>query len=115
MIRLNRTTVLWTFFIISSIIATFFSVRYFSYAFPLVNVHISMSRSSALDTATTLAKQYNLGPSSYKQAALFATDHNVQTYVELNAGGAQAYNSMVTGTLYSPYTWQVRHVKSLET
>ncbi len=115
MIKLNRTTVLWTLFIASSILATFFSIRYFSQAFPLVNVHISMSRSSALNTAAALAKQYNLGPSSYKQAALFSTDRDVQTYVELNAGGAEAYSSMVTGTLYSPYTWQVRHFKPLET
>lgn len=115
MIKLNRSTILWTLFIIASIGATLFSFRYFSRAFPLVNVDISMSRKQALDSASALSKQYALGPSTYKQAALFYTDHDVQTYVELNAGGAAAYNMMVTGTLYSPYTWQVRHVQPLET
>jgi membrane protease YdiL (CAAX protease family) len=74
-----------------------------------------MSRSNALEQAAALARQHNLGPATYQQAALFATDHDVQTYVELHAGGAKAYSAMVKGTLYSPYTWQVRHVKPLET
>lgn len=108
-------TIFWSLFFLSSIAAALFSFHYFSRAFPIVNLDIRMSRSSALQQAAILAQQFNLGPSEYRQAAMFATDSTVQTYVELGAGGADAYNMMVTGSLYSPYTWQVRHVKPFET
>jgi hypothetical protein len=106
---------IWSIFVLTSIGATFFSIHYFSHAFPIVNLDIRMSRAQALASSTVLAKQHNLGPSTYKQAALFSTDSTVQTYVELEAGGAKAYNEMVTGSLYTPYTWQVRHFQPGET
>jgi hypothetical protein len=115
MVIFTRKTVLWSIFVLASIGATFFSIHYFSRAFPIVNLDIRMSRAQALESSATLAKQHNLGPSTFKQAALFSTDSTVQTYVELEAGGAKAYNEMVTGHLYAPYTWQVRHFQPGET
>ena len=115
MVTFTRKAIFWSIFAIVSVGATFFSFHYFSHTFPIVNLNIRMSRSKALADAAALAQQYKLGPTEYRQSALFDTDSTVQTYVELEAGGADAFNGMVTGTLYSPYTWQVRHVKPFET
>ena len=115
MTHFTHKTVFWSLFALTSIGAIFFSAHYFSRAFPIVNLDIRMSRTQALEHAATLTKHLNIGPSIYKQTALFSTDSTVQTYVELEAGGAAAYNLMVTGNLYSPYTWQVRHFTPGET
>lgn len=115
MATIRRKTIIWSLFILASVGATFFSFRYFSRAFPIVNLDIRMSRTQALEHATELANQLNVGPSEYRQSALFASDSTVQTYVELEAGGAQAFNALVTGALYSPYTWQVRHFQPGQT
>lgn len=115
MVAITRKPIFWILFVALSVIAAVFSLRYFSRTFPIVNLNIRMSRTQASAQAAQLAKKYALGPSDYRQALLFNTDHNVQTYVELEAGGADAYNLMVTGTLYSPYTWQVRQFKEYET
>ncbi len=73
-----------------------------------------MDRSGAFNSSRILAEENNWGPDGYKQAASFGVDSTVQTYVELEAGGAEAFSEMIEGNLYSPYTWQVRHFREKE-
>ena len=67
MITFTRKTIFWGLFVITSIGATLFSLRYFSRAFPIVNLDIRMSRQKLLEDAASIAKQYNLGPTEYRQ------------------------------------------------
>lgn len=92
-----------------------FSLRYFPRAFPIVNLKITMDRNQALKEASSIAKNQHLGPLDCRQTASFEGDDLVKNFVELQGGGAAAFNAMVTGTLFSPYTWQVRHFKEFET
>ncbi len=70
-----------------------------------------MNRAQALAKASELAVQLNIGPTDFKQAASFEVDSNVQTFVELEAGGKQAFAQMIEDSYYAPYQWTVRHFK----
>jgi hypothetical protein len=73
-----------------------------------------MDLEQALDRADELAHQHKLGPNGYDYAAMFHTDSTVKTFVELEAGGKDAFVEMMDKKLYMPYTWRVRHFKEYE-
>lgn len=99
----------WIITFLLSLSMFFFSKHYFAQAFPLVNLNITMNRTQALQQAAHLAPILHLGPDNYHQAASFDTDSLVQTFVELEGGGKEAFNDMIQKHLYEPYTWKVRH------
>ena len=70
---------------------------------------------AALEKARELAERNAWGPDAFRQAASFEVDDEVRNFVELEAGGREAYIGMIGGDLYSPYTWRVRHFKPGET
>ena len=88
--------------------------RYFPDAFSIVSLDITMDRERALTDARALADRNSLGPPGYQQAASFTLDSETQTFVELEAGGKEAFTSMMRDRLYSAYTWRVRHFKEGE-
>lgn len=111
---MGRKTFLWLLFVLFSIASAVFALAYFSQAFPIVSIDLKMDRSGAFESARELAERYGWGPESYRQAASFGVDSSVQTYVELEAGGAEAFRGMIEGDLYAPYTWLVRHFRENE-
>ncbi len=112
---MTRRPAFWIILILLFIGGIFFSINFFDKANPIVNLDISMDREAALASAQGIAKKYNLGPENFKTAASFSLDDDVKNYVELEIGGASAFNSMIAGDLFSPYTWKVRHFKPEET
>ena len=110
-----RKPLFWIVFALVFIASVLFIVRYFSSAFPIVTLDLSMDRTTALESAAELAQQQNWGPTEYKQAASFRLDTSVQNFVELEGGGVKAFRDMLGNDLYSPYTWNVRHFKEGET
>lgn len=110
-----RKPIFWIGLTAISIACVFYSVRYFSQAFPLVTLDLQMDRETAMKAARELGQRNNWGPAEFEQAASFGVNSEVQTYVELEVGGAEAFAQMLAGDLYSPYTWQVRHFKENET
>ena len=111
---MGKKSILWILFVLLSAGSLVFTFLYFSNAFPLVNLDLQMDRSGAFSSSRILAEENSWGPDEYKQAASFGVDTTVQTYVELKAGGAEAFSEMIEGNLYSPYTWQVRHFREKE-
>lgn len=99
----------WTVLALLSAGAVVYSVAYFGEAFPIVNVDLKMSRTAALDSARARAERLGYGPDGFSQAASFETDREVQTFVELEAGGRGAYRQMIETGRYQPYQWTVRH------
>src|SRR5262245_55096012 len=91
--------------------AALIGARYFGDAFSIVSLDITMDRERALAQARALAEQHRLGPQGYQQAASFTLDSETQTFVELEAGGKDAFTQMMRDGLYSAYTWRVRHFK----
>jgi membrane protease YdiL (CAAX protease family) len=110
-----RKPIFWLVFTAVSIAAVNFAVKYFAEAFPVVSLDLQMDRQQAFDSARQLAQQHNWKPEGFKQAASFSLDREVQNFVELEAGGNQAFRRMLTEGLYSPYTWHVRHFRENET
>ncbi len=112
--NISRRPLFWILFALAGIGSIIFSRTYFSRALPLINIEITTSRESALQKADLLAKKYRLGPETFRQAVTFSSDKTTQFFVELEAGGKQAFNNMIREKLYEPYRWQVRHFKESE-
>jgi hypothetical protein len=111
---MTRKPAFWIAFATVSAAATAATVIWFDRAFPIVSLDLQMDRSTALTRAAELASQLNLGPEDYAQAASFTNDQAVQNYVELEAGGTQAFAALIRSGLYPPYRWVVRHFREGE-
>ena len=105
------------FWIVAVILASgciLFTWHYFPKAFPVVTVDIAMDRQMAMEQADEIAQRFGLGPDDYRIAASYNLNSRVQNYVELESGGAGAFNDLLESGLYFPYTWQVRLFRELE-
>jgi hypothetical protein len=106
----------WVAFTLISVLCTAWAVLNFARAFPLVTLNVTMDRAAAMAAADDLATTRGWGPSDpARQAVQFSLDTQVQSFVELEAGGKEAYTGMLAGDLYSPYTWGVRRFREGET
>ena len=110
-----RKPVFWLVFVVVSLACVWFAVVNFSRAFPLVQLDLEMSRQEALTAARALADRHGWGPADFRQTATFDLDQELQSYVELEGGGKDAFEEMLTGELVSPYAWEVRHFREHET
>jgi len=109
-----RRPVFWIVAVALTALATGFSIYGFPLAFPLVILDLRMDRTAALEVARELAARNGWGPEGFRQAAAFDRDGQVQAFVELEAGGNQAFARMLEEGLYHPYRWQVRHFRPEE-
>jgi len=106
----------WGVFILISVACTAWAVMNFARAFPLVTLDVTMDREAATAAADDLAITRGWGPPEpVRRAVQFSLDNQVQSFVELEAGGKEAYTEMLAGDLYSPYTWRVRRFREGET
>ena len=101
----------WLLFAIVSILGGVAAWHYFPQAFSIVSLDITMDRDRALTEARAIAAREQFGPPGYRQASSFALDDRVQTFVELEGGGKEAFTRMLGEGLYSAYTWRVRHFR----
>ena len=99
----------WILFGLLGIAGVVVAIRLFPTAFPIVTLDLAMDREAAVSRAETLARQYGWDPSDARAAATFGqTDPEVQSYVELEAGGRDAFVGLAGGGIYQPYVWTVR-------
>jgi hypothetical protein len=110
-----RKPVFWIVFVVVTALCAWYAGVNFPRAFPLVTLDLDMDREAALGAAQELAESRGWGPEGYRQAAAFDLDFLLQAFVELEAGGKQAFAAMLSDGLMSPYTWQVRNFKEFET
>jgi len=103
-----RKPLVWIVFVVVAGFCAVYCLTYFPRAFPLVNLDLRMDRDAAMEEAGRLAEEHGWGPEGFRQAAAFEVDGEVRSFVELEAGGREAYIEMLGGELYSPYTWNVR-------
>ena len=106
-----RKPAFWLVFALVSVLAVAAARLQFSSAFPLVSIDLRMDRGEALQRARALAAEHRLGPPAFRQAATFGGDEEVQTYVELEAGGKDAFARMIRDGRYAPSAWRVRHFR----
>ena len=106
-----RKPVFWVASAVASLVGVALAVQLFPRAMPFVTLDLEMDRAAALSGARDQAARHGWGPEGYRQAAAFLSDETVQAYVELEGGGNEAFARMLSGDLYRPYTWQVRHFR----
>src|SRR5450432_1195066 len=115
MTNITRKPAFWIAFALISTLSGAFAWRFFPQALPLIKLDVKMTRDDALDRASALAGKLELAPVDAHRAALFNHDGATQNFVELEAGGKHRFAELLTGTIYSPYWWEVRLFKPGET
>lgn len=110
-----RKPVFWIAFVVFAVACTVYSAVTFPRVFPILSLDLKMDRDAALTSARQLADRHGWGPEEFRQAATFELDDAVRDFVELEAGGREAFIAMIEGGLYSPYAWRIRHFKPDET
>lgn len=112
---MTRKPAFWIVFVLLTIASIIFVGKFFPVAFPIVTLDLTMNREMALQSADELAGEYGWGPEGFRQAASFRLDDEVQSFVELEGGGTEAFRRMIREGLFSPYTWRVRLFREGET
>lgn len=106
---MTRRPIFWVVFSALGLAGAIAAVQLFTVALPNVSLDISMDREAAMADASSLARQMGWGPDSARAAASFGqVDSEVQTYVELEGGGRDAFQDLMDAGVYQPYQWQVR-------
>ena len=108
---LTKTPLFWLAFLFIFLSGSWFSFHYFSQAFPIIDLEITMDRQNALSAAKKLSEQHHWGPSDFKQAASFEVDNETKNFIELEGGGLSKFKEILKDHDYSPYTWSVRQFK----
>jgi hypothetical protein len=98
----------------ASILAIPFISTYFTQAFSINNITITMDYNKALKESKKVSGQLNFNQKEYKQAARFGLDHELRNYIELKHGGQKRFQALLKKELISPYTWSVRFFKEGE-
>jgi membrane protease YdiL (CAAX protease family) len=106
-----RKPIFWIAFVVIAVACVAYSAVTLPRVFPLVSLDLRMDWDAALESARRLADTHGWGPEGYRQAASFELEDQVRDFVELEAGGRDAFIDMIDGDIYSPYTWRVRHFK----
>ena len=107
----TRRPAFWIAYGAFAAIALGLAWRLFPLAIPIVNLDVTLGRNEAVAKAESLAAKLGLAPQDARSAARFAHDSSTQNYVELEGGGKAAFGTLVMGTLYAPYWWEVRLFK----
>ncbi len=96
-----RSPIFWIDSTVISALLILFALKFFSQAFPIVNLDLTMDRTQALAYAKKISTQHELGPDQYQQATSFIADNAVKTFVELEGGGKDAFVDMMKRILCS--------------
>lgn len=106
----TRRPAFWVALALLSLASAAFALRAFDEAFPVLAVDLEMSRAGALAAARELSEAGGWGPEEHRSAASFGQpDPRIQTYVELEGGGSEAFQRLGREGIYHPYQWRVRH------
>jgi hypothetical protein len=108
MSRITTRPMFWAAFALLSAVSAVLAWRYFPEALPLINLDVRMSREQALEEAGVIAERLHLAPPDAQRAVIFSHDAQTQNYVELEGGGKSAFTRLLSGEVYSPFTWEVR-------
>jgi hypothetical protein len=109
---MTKKPIFWIVITLVSALSFAFSWRFFTQAFPVLNVDISMSREAALAAATTRAGALKLAPADARSAVRFNTDNNTQNFIELEGGGKDAFLALATKDIYQTLQWEVRFFRT---
>ncbi len=106
---MTRKPLFWILFSALGLAGFVVAVWLFPRALPIVELDIEMDQAGAVDRAAVLAVDNGWDPVEARSAATFGQlDSEVQTYVELEGGGRDAFVNLAAQDIYHPYVWTVR-------
>ncbi len=111
---LSRSRGFWATFIVLSLVAALLSHKYMDKVYSLVNLEITVDRQQVLADAQQLAVELQWDLAGYKNVTSFESEDDLQCFVELEAGGKDAFVDMFQSRAYQPYRWHVRFFKEKE-
>jgi hypothetical protein len=111
---LSKSRSFWVSFILVSFGAAFLSHKYMDKVYSLVNLVITVDRQQVLANAQELAKELQWDIAGYQNVTSFENEDDLQCFVELEAGGKDAFVDMFQSQMYHPYHWHVRFFKEKE-
>jgi len=104
-----RKPIFWIVFAVLVASATVFCLQNFDKLMGFINLEITMDRTEALKSAAESGAEWTPDITDNRQAVAFQGNSYVQYYIELEAGGIDAYNEFLAEGLFQPYQWTVRH------
>ena len=93
------------------IVSLLIARRYFSRAFPEASIRFELSRGQAAQAGRRFLREQGLNPAGYRQATQFRYDDSAKTFLEREAGLAQA-EKLLAGPLHL-WRWQTRWFRPL--
>lgn len=111
---LSKRFNVWCFFALLSLLATGICYQYMGQVFSFVNISITTDRKEILQQARQLALDLNWDIVGYYDVTSFDSQDDLQCFVELEAGGKDAFVAMFQSGAYYPYHWHVRFFKEKE-
>ncbi len=102
---------LWIFFIVLSGGVACLSYYYIDKVFPLVSLSITADSKDVVEKSIQIAEKMGYDLQGYTSVAKFVSEEQVQCFVELEAGGKDAFVELIQSDIYYPYYWDVRYFK----
>lgn len=98
----------WIVFLLLALVAAVAALRLVFLVEPGLNVEITFSRQQALDAAAEFQRERFPTLVTQRTAAAFLGDRDFQNYVELEAGGVEAYQQLIAEPAAVTHYWRVR-------
>jgi len=98
----------WLVLLTLALVAALAALRLVFLVEPGLNVEINFSRQQALDAAATFQRERFPALTTQRTAAAFLSDRDFQNYVELEAGGVEAYKTLIPELAAATHFWHVR-------
>lgn len=106
---MTRRPLFWVAFVALGLAGAGTGVSLFETALPSISLDVSMDREGAISEARALGERAGWPPADARAAASFGqVDAELQTYVELEGGGREAFQGLVDADVYHGYQWRVR-------
>lgn len=105
---LFRAPLFWGAFLIAAAIAAVAALRLVYIVVPGLNLEISFTREQALKAASALQNQQFPESTLQRSAVLFVIDRHLQDYVELEAGGVEAFQKLIAQPDAVTHYWKIR-------
>jgi hypothetical protein len=98
----------WVVFLVAALIAAIAAFKLMFVAAPGLNVDITFSREQAVAAAHQFQQQQFPELTTERSAVVFVSDRGLQNYVELEAGGVDAFQQLIPQLDAVTHYWKVR-------
>lgn len=104
-----QSRLFWAIFLVAALIAAVAAIKLMFVAAPGLNVDITFSREQAVAAAQQFQQRQFPELTTERSATVFVSDRGLQNYVELEAGGVDAFQQLIPQLDAVTHYWKVRN------